>query len=163
MARIHAKRGELDIALAEAQKSIDLNPSFAYAYFGLGDALLNLYRFEEALEMFNTAARLSPRDPHTWSFIHHQGWSLLGLKRYEEVVDVVRQALLSPNAGFYPYLPMISALGHLGRQEEARDAIEQLYELHPGYSCATARQQLSVKSDYLEQIIDGMRKAGLPE
>ncbi len=163
LARTHAKGGELDIALAEAQKSIDLNPSFAYAYFGLGDVLMHLYRFEEAIEMFDTAARLSPRDPHTWTFIHHQAWPLLSLKRYEEAVDVERRALLSPNAGFYPYLPLISALGHLGRQKEAKVAIEQLHELHPGYSCATARKQLSITSDYGEQIIDGMRKAGLPE
>ena len=113
--------------------------------------------------MFDRAARLSPRDPHTGTFIHHQAWPLILLGRFEEAVDVERRALLSPNASYYPYLPLISALGHLGRHEEAKDAIERLHELRPGYSCATARRQMNVTDAFGELIIDGLRKAGLPD
>ncbi len=74
-----------------------------------------------------------------------------------------RRALLSPNTGFYPYLTLISALGHLGRQAEAKEVIERLHELQPGHSCSTAWRQLSVSGNFAEQIIDGLRKAGLPE
>jgi adenylate cyclase len=163
LGRVQIRRGEFDIALAEAQKAVELNPSFAHAYLGLGDALMHLYRFEEALANFETAARLSPHDPHYWTFIHHQAWPLLALKRYEEAIKVERRALLNPNAGFYPYLPLISALGHLGREQEARKAIERLQDLQPGYSCSTTRRQLTVTDEFAKQIIDGLLKAGLPE
>ncbi|GAF86678.1 unnamed protein product, partial [marine sediment metagenome] len=91
LGRILGKRGENHKARAECQKAIDLNPSLPHAYFGLGDALLYLRRFGEALEMLKVAARLSPRDPHHWVFVHHQAVALLGLKRYEEVVDMERR------------------------------------------------------------------------
>ena len=107
--------------------------------------------------------RLSPRDPHHWTFLNLQAVALLGLKRYEEAVDVERRALLSSNAGFYPYAPLISALGHLGRKKEAQDAIEQLRHLQPGYSCERHRQQFPIFDAFAEHYVDGMRKAGLPE
>ena len=163
LGRIQVQRGEVDIACAEAKKAIELNPSFAYAYLGLGEALMHDYRFEEALTNFKAAARLGRRDPHMWTFFHFQAWPLLALKRYEEAVEAERRALLSPNAGFYPYLPLIAALGHLGRQEDAKEAIERLHELQPGYSCQTMRRQITVSGDFAEQVIGGLRKAGLPE
>jgi hypothetical protein len=113
--------------------------------------------------MLKVAARLSPRDPHHWTFLNLQAVALLGLKRYEEVVDMERRALLSSNAGFHPYAPLISALGHLGRKKEAQDAIEQLRHLQPGYSCERHRQQFPIFDAFAEHYVDGMRKAGLPE
>ncbi|MDK1021882.1 MAG: tetratricopeptide repeat protein, partial [Candidatus Hydrogenedentes bacterium] len=163
LGRILAKRGEYHKAHAECQMAIDLNPSLPHAYFGLGDALLYLRRFGEALEMLEVAARLSPRDPHNWVFVHHQAIALLGLKRYEEAVDVERRALLSSNAGFYPYVPLISALGHLGRKKEAQEPIEQLRHLQPDYSCVWLRSQFPNFDEFAEHYVDGLRKAGLPE
>ena len=163
LGRILGKRGEYHEARAECQRAIDLNSSFPHAYFGLGDALLYLRRFGEALEMLEVAARLSPRDPHHWAFVHLQAVALIGLKRYEEAVEVERRALLSPNAGFYPYVTLISALGHLGRKKEAQDAIEQLCHLQPDYSCERHRQQFPIFDEFAEHYVDGLRKAGLPE
>jgi adenylate cyclase len=163
LGRIYGKRGEYHKARAECQKAIDLNPSLPHAYFGLGDALLYLRQFGEALEMLQVAARLSPRDPHHWAFVHHQAVALLGLKRYEEAVDMERRALLSSNASFHPYATMISALGHLGRKKEAQEPIEQLRHLQPGYSCERHKRQFPIFDDFAEHYVDGMRKAGLPE
>jgi TolB-like protein/Flp pilus assembly protein TadD len=162
LCRILASRGDFRSACAEGEKAIDLNPSFAYAYFGLGHALLGLRSFEEALKMFETAAHLSPRDPHNWVFIHYQAYPLIGLERYEEAVEVERRALLSPNADFFPYVPLISALGHLGRKEEAKEAIGRLLRLQPGYTCTISGGD--VHWDGIdEKIFDGLRRAGLPE
>ncbi|MBW8056068.1 MAG: adenylate/guanylate cyclase domain-containing protein, partial [Nitrospira sp.] len=163
LGRILGKRGEYHKARAECQKAIDLNPSLPHAYFGLGDALLYLRQFGEALEMLQVAARLSPRDPHHWAFVHHQAVALLGLKRYEEAVDMERRALLSSNASFHPYATMISALGHLGRKKEAQEPIEQLRHLQPGYSCERHKRQFPIFDEFAEHYVDGMRKAGLPE
>ena len=163
LGRILGKRGEYHKARAECQKAIDLNPSLPHAYFGLGDALLYLRQFGEALEMLQVAARLSPRDPHHWVFVHHHAVALLGLKRYEEAVDMERRALLSSNASFHPYATMISALGHLGRKKEAQEPIEQLRHLQPGYSCERHKRQFPIFDEFAEHYVDGMRKAGLPE
>lgn len=163
LGRIYVRRGEYQVARHELERAIELNPSSAHSYFGLGEALVHLRKFEEALASFQTAYRLSPRDPHAWAFLHHQAWAYLGLERYEEVVAVERRALQSSTTGFWPYLPLISALGHLGKREEAKRAVDELYRLQPGYTCARARRHLTVSAFFLESIVEGMRKAGLPE
>ncbi len=163
LGRAYILRRELDIACGEFQKAIELNPSFAYAYYGLGVALLDLSRFEEALENFRYAERLSPRDPHAWAFIHYQAWPLFAWERYEEVVDLERQALRNPNAGFWPYLVLIAALGHLGWKDEAAKELERLQFIQPGYACDKARRHLDdAMSPLTDRVIDGLRKAGLP-
>jgi adenylate cyclase len=164
LGRVHVMHHELEIACAEFETAIDLNPSFAYPYFGLGIALLDLSRFEQAHEKFKIAQRLSPRDPHAWAFIHYQAWPLLGLKRYEEVIGLERRALRNPNAGFWPYIPLLAALGQLGRKDEAKKELEKLQELQPAYSCTKARRHLvDAVNPIIDQVIDGLRKAGLPE
>jgi len=163
LGRILGRRREYHKSCAECQKAIDLNPSYPHAYFGLGDTLLFLRHFDESLEMLQTAERLSPRDPHRWTFLHHQALGFIGLERYEEAVDVAHRALLSPNASFFPYVPMISALGHLGHDQEARQAIEQLRLVRPNYSCDRQRQQFTDIDAFAEHYIDGLRKAGMRE
>ncbi|MCZ6744006.1 MAG: hypothetical protein O7D31_04920, partial [Alphaproteobacteria bacterium] len=89
--------------------------------------------------------------------------ALIGLKRYVEAVKTERRALLSSNVGFFPYVGLISALGHLGRKEEAGEAIERLQALQPNFSCGRLRQQFPFDDEFPEHLIEGLRKAGLPE
>ncbi len=161
--RILGRLGKYEEACAECKIAIDLNPSLPHAYFGLGESLLLLRRFEDSLEMLQLAERLSPRDPHHWPFVHFQAIALIGLKRYEEAVKTERRALLSSNVGFFPYVGLISALGHLGRKEEAGEAIERLQSLQPNYSCGRLRQQFPFDDEFSEHLIDGLRLAGIPE
>jgi tetratricopeptide (TPR) repeat protein len=62
---------------------------------------------------------------------------------------------------------LAAALAHLGRLDEARQAIQPGFALAPGFTIA--RYRAGVQSDnptYLaqrERIIEGMRKAGVPE
>ena len=161
--RILGRLGKYEEACAECKIAIDLNPSLPHAYFGLGESLLLLRRFEDSLEMLQIAERLSPRDPHHWPFVHFQAIALIGLKRYEEAVKTERRALLSSNVGFFPYVGLISALGHLGRKEEAGEAIERLQSLQPNYSCGRLRQQFPFDDEFSEHLIDGLRLAGIPE
>jgi len=163
LGRILGRRGKYEEACAECKIAIDLNPSLPHAYFGLGESLLLLRRFEDSLEMLQIAERLSPRDPHHWPFVHFQAIALIGLKRYEEAVKTERRALLSSNVGFFPYVGLISALGHLGRKEEAGEAIERLQSLQPNYSCGRLRQQFPFDDEFSEHLIDGLRLAGIPE
>ena len=163
LGRVEILRHELDTACLEFKKAIDLNPSFAYSYFGLGIALLDMSKYELALSQFKTAQALSPRDPHGWTFIHYQAWPLLALERYEQVVEIERTALRSPNAGFWPYLPLIAALGYLGRKDEAKRELANLEKIQPNYSCASARRYLKTAvNPIIDQVIEGLRRAGLP-
>jgi tetratricopeptide (TPR) repeat protein len=55
--QIHAQ------ALAEAQRSIDLNPNFALGFFSLGLVRVHIGHFTEALDSLLRSLRLNPNDP----------------------------------------------------------------------------------------------------
>jgi adenylate cyclase len=57
---------------------------------------------------------------------------------------------------------MISALGHLGRVDEARDVRRELKEINPDYSFVKHVGRLPLKDRaVLELLLDGYKKAGL--
>ena len=62
-----------------------------------------------------------------------------------------------------------AALAQLGRLDEARSAIETGLELDPGFAVSRFRTNVAARSDnptYLagtERLLDGLRKAGVPE
>ena len=62
------------------------------------------------------------------------------------------------------YWSMIPALVQLGRTDEARSAVLIFLELAPNATVNRLRELLPVRNpDYLNLILDGMTKAGLPE
>ena len=162
LGRVHILQRRLDVACLEFNKAIDLNPTFAYAYFGLGIALLDMAKYELSLEQFKIAERLSPRDPHAWAFVHYQAWPLIGLGRYETALERERIALTSPNAGFWPYIPLIAAQGYLNRTDEAKADIDKLNSILPGYTCARAKAHLiNAVNPLTDTVLQGLSKAGL--
>jgi adenylate cyclase len=59
---------------------------------------------------------------------------------------------------------MASALAHLERMDEAAAAIARLLELVPNLTVSGLRKRWPLRNkDRLEMILDGLRRAGLPE
>ena len=90
----------------------------------------------------------------------------MGLGRFDEAVAAAKKALrenpfiLRENPfTAIAYRCLASALVHLGREAEAREAAAGLLELEPSF-----RISEWTAGRWLAQIyIDGLRKAGLPE
>jgi hypothetical protein len=58
----------------------------------------------------------------------------------------------------------MSALGHLGRSEDARDAIRRAREKKPDVSIAYVDEALPITDPGCREIfLEGLRKAGLPD
>jgi len=57
------ENGELDMALAQIQEAIDINPANAAWHFNKGLTLDALERFNEAIETYRAALELTPDDP----------------------------------------------------------------------------------------------------
>jgi tetratricopeptide (TPR) repeat protein len=89
------------------------------------------------------------------------------LSRDEEAVALLRRAVETNRNYPVAYFWLGAALAHLGRLGEARDAVQTGLALNP--SLTIARHRSGGSSDnptYLEQherVLDGMRKAGVPE
>ena len=164
LGRILSMQCQYDEATLELERAIELNPSFGRAYFGLASVAVYSANYTQALEPIDTAIRLSPADPHLWTFYNIKARALTGLEQYEEAVYWARKAVRQPSATFWCDLALVSALGYLGREDEARLAIQELYRKKPGYSLEQYTRDDFVLAPAAHQlVIEGLRKAGLPE
>jgi TolB-like protein len=90
--------GQHDRALSELKVALDLNPSFALGYVGLGWALLRAGRFAEATAATERALRLSPVDSFSGFYTAIHGLALLAAQRFSEALPVLR-ASVAASAG----------------------------------------------------------------
>lgn len=124
-------------------------------------------RPRDALARFDLALRLSPRDPLAWSYQTLRAASLYFLGRYDEAIAAARDAMRTQLEDVvWPLVHWAGSLGQLGRSEEAVVVISELRRKRPGLTIAGFRawphnESRSVGS--LEKMLDGLRKAGLPE
>ena len=87
-------RGEGDVSIPEIETAIELNPNFARAFVWLGFA----HKWcrgdtpEIEVECYDTALRLSPRDPMRWFCLMHKGSALRMLRRHDEAVALDRKS-----------------------------------------------------------------------
>jgi TolB-like protein/Flp pilus assembly protein TadD len=164
LGRILSMQHEFEEATMELKTAIELNPSFGRAYFGLASVAVYAGNYAQALEPIDTAIRLSPADPHLWTFYNIKSRARVGLGKYEEAEYWARKAVRLPSATFWSDLALVSTLGYLGRENEARLAIQDLYRKKPGYSLEQyARDDFVLTPAAHQVVVEGLRKAGLPE
>lgn len=153
-----------DEATAALNLAMELNPSFAQAYFAQGFSFLWSGRAIEAEALLDRATMLSPRDYHVWSFHHVRAWARFSLGELEAAVRFAREATRQPNATYRAFATLTASLGGLGKGAESERAATELLERKPDYSGAFARQELFFCSDdaFVERFIAGLRAAGIP-
>ena len=79
---------QTELALAEAQRGIALDPNSASGYFFLADVLNALGKATQALIAIENAIRLDPRN--TTNYLYEQGWSYRLLGRWDEAISSLR-------------------------------------------------------------------------
>jgi hypothetical protein len=71
---------------------------------------------------------------------------------------------MHPETGIWGNCVLVAALGQLDRLEEAADALTVLLRREPKFSCKFFLDALiAVGSEFREHMIEGLRKAGVPE
>ncbi len=134
LGRTLSVQGDYPAAIAELRAALDLNPSFALAHYALGLALLASGQgAQQALRELAAARQLSPHDPYMWLFEMQTANAHISLGQFEEAEHFARSAMRRPGAGYWAYAALASALGNLGRIEEARPVCETLlnFVAHP--------------------------------
>jgi len=161
--RVHSMLGYHDVGISKVEEAVALNPNDAMSHHFLGWTLCFAGRSEEAIPHFDDAMRLSPRDIFLTGMMTYRAVALFHLERYEEALDWVQRASLSPDPRSMTFALLTAVLAKLGRQEEARVALEGLLAHAPGMSCAKYRENPFGASEMMERIVDALREAGLPE
>ena len=149
---------------AQLESAIELNPSFAQAYFALGFCLTNSDRPSEALPHFDRALLLSPHDPHIWTFHHMRAMAHFRLGEMTDAERYVRAAVRQPNATYWPFATLCALLGDLGKIAEAEAIADRLTRMKPGYTLAFARQDFfyTRPGPFVERYLRGLTSAGIP-
>jgi TolB-like protein/Flp pilus assembly protein TadD len=154
-------------AIGELQQALALNRNLGAAHAWTGQAKITLGRAEEAEAHVNEALRLSPNDAVAFMWTHMRGLAKLHLGADEEAVTLFRRSVDASRNYPLNHFYMAAALALLGRLDEARAEVKAGHALAPGYSIA--RFLSMAESDnptYLKQrerILEGLRKAGVPE
>ena len=141
-----------------------MNPNLSIAYAYLSNALAFLGCPEEALAAAERANRGSPRDPERYMCYIGIMNAHFAAERYEECVKAVEYgALLKPN--FYGvHFGMAMALPYLGRIEEAEQALQRARKVMPRLTLkSTARNPMFAHEADVARMLEGLRRAGLPE
>jgi len=164
---IFTKRAAQGIAECEHALTLDRNLASAHSIIGLGKIFIG--RAEETETHVLEALRLSPRDTMAYTWISYAGIAKNILGGYEQAVTWCRRSIEAnrnhPTAWFH----LATALARLSRLDEARFAAEAGLALTPAFALSRAHANWTAYSDnptyltQLEPILEGMRKAGVPE
>jgi tetratricopeptide (TPR) repeat protein len=161
--RMRSMLGHHDVAISKFEEAIALNPNDAMSHHFLSAALCSAGRAKEAIPHIDHAMRLSPHDIFLTEMLIHRAFLLFDLECYEEAFEWVRRARLSPNPRSMTFALLSAVLTKLGRQEEARAALNDLLAHAPGMSCAKYRGNAFGAPKVMERFVDALREAGLPE
>jgi TolB-like protein len=162
--RVQLARREYGSALVENRRAVELNPTFAAAYCGLGDSLCYEGRYDEAIAQFARSVELGAHDPQRWAFLSYGALTLLFAGRYDEALDWADQAASLPNCQYWTTAHRVVALARLERRAEAAAAVRVLLAQCPGFSVEYARRKLFYlkRPEQLELYLGGLTEAGVP-
>jgi adenylate cyclase len=158
-----------DAALAAYDRAIALDRNHAAAYVGRARNLNVIGRSAEALAPVERAIRLSPRDPdlYVWYFVLCHANTHLA--RDAQAIEWCLKSLATGKTFWFAYVDLASAYAWRRQNTEAATAVAELLKLRPGYTVQTLVQEGSEVSDNpafrkeYRRIVEGARKAGLPE
>ncbi|MBT8364923.1 MAG: adenylate/guanylate cyclase domain-containing protein [Deltaproteobacteria bacterium] len=168
MMRIYRVQGKFDNAISEGKKAVALNPNGARPHIFLAASLRYGGRPEEAIIHAKKAMRLEPYYP-AWFMGNLAGpYEMVG--RYEEANAIWKKLLKRALKGEIPPLLVHERLAisyaRLDRMEEAQAHAAEILKIKPDYKVEFYRNRkarLYKDKVYLENQVDLLRKAGLPE
>ena len=152
-----------DRALEELRIALHLNPSFALGRMVHGWALTRAGQFDAAVVESERAVRMSPLDSFSGFYTSIHGLTLLGARRFEEALPYLRASVAEFVNFSGHYNSLISCCGHLGLIEEAQGFIATRSRMGPDMRLSVLRQHIPARFANRDILLEGMRKAGVPE
>ena len=153
--------GDYETAIDYCDRAVACNPNESVAWLFKGGVYRFAGQYEEAIQSFERGIRLSPLSPFLPGFFAGIGTALSELRRFDEAVAVFKQALRQNSSLGVVFRGLASALAHLGRDAEAREAAGRLLEVDPTFTISGWIARGGQTNSKL--LIEGLRKAGLPE
>jgi adenylate cyclase len=167
-AEVLANKHEWRAAIAEAETAIAYDRNNALAHAAMGYWKQFLGRSEEGLADVETALRLSPHDGGvpSWQYFICSLHTKLG--NWEQAIEWCNKSIAGDPELFAPLVNLAVADAWAGHDKEAKDAVARIQKARPGFSL----QKLDPRDQWTDdptfktqwaRLVEGLRKAGLPE
>jgi adenylate cyclase len=153
--------GDCESEIEMADRAVARNPNSYGAWHLRGWVYRNAGLPEEAVRSFERAMRASPVDPQLHNTLAGIAAAYIELGRFEEAIVAGKKALRQNASVALAYRCLASAFAHLGRDAEAREAAARLLEVDPAFTISAWIARGGQTNSRL--LIEGLRKAGLPE
>jgi TolB-like protein len=164
---MYTNRAAEGIVECEHALALDRNLASAHANIGFGKIFIG--RAEETEAHVGEALRLSPRDTLAYTWMNHAGAARLHLCSWDKAVAWFRRSIEANRNFPCAYFRLAAAVAQLDRLNEAHSAVKAGLALNSTFAVSRVRAARTAMSDDptylagLEPILDGMRKAGVPE
>ena len=152
-------RGEFDLALSHFERAVALNPNDANGIARMGLALATSGgRADEGIALIRQAMSLNPFHPESY-------WDDLAIAtyaahHYEEALEANRRIV--GRKQYWYSARMAACYAQLGRLDEAQAQALEALRLKPDFRLSAVKLFYKNPAD-ADHVLDGMRKAGLPE
>ncbi|MBW7998553.1 MAG: tetratricopeptide repeat protein, partial [Candidatus Glassbacteria bacterium] len=167
-AGIHGVKGNFEQAIAAGERAVEASPNHVIAIQSLANNLTFAGRAEEAVVLYRKALRLSPYPP---SYIRgNAGRAHYFTGNHEEAAKTFRDYLALQKQGAKARLMrlyLIASYMELGREDDAREVVEDLLELKPDFTVGAAvklfKRRPFKDHSFVKRMSEQWRQAGLPE
>ncbi len=157
--------GEHAVAASAIERALTLNPNSAQAWNAKGWVSCFQTQPGPAIEAFQRAMRLSPLDPVHRGFTAGVAFAHMLAGQFEQGVEWANRCLREEPRFTLAMRCKMVCCAHLGRIEEAREWRERLLAIQPELTVAKyeANYAVTFPPEIVAMIVEGLRKAGLPE
>ena len=155
---VYIRQGQYDLAIAELQQALDLNPNDARIFNEMGEVLLYAGQTDNAIKFMKMGLRFNPIA--TPGIYMELGLAYYLKERYDDTVKIVQQGLAKKPDFVGYHIVIAAAYAQLGKVEDAKLSAQEVLRRHPFFeveSYGTIFRDLSDR----KHLREGLRKAGL--
>jgi DNA-binding SARP family transcriptional activator/tetratricopeptide (TPR) repeat protein len=154
---------DFEAAMYYFDRALQLNPNLAFIWALSAPTCCYTGQPDLALRRLDRYRELAPSDPlfPLWEYFYAIAYFFK--RDYERTVVVGRRAAKANPDFVNGYKPLIAALGHLGRPEEASPYIAKLLRLEPGFTVASFGSVYPFRKPFdRDHYMQGLLLAGVP-
>jgi TolB-like protein len=155
--------GDFEAGAELIDQALSLNPNLSAAWLSRGWVSVWTGQSDDAIGSFTQAMRLSPVDPHMFNMLAGMASAHLIAGRYDDA-RIWAERGVRDQPLFGPVLRVAAAsFAHTDRLDEARKMMQLVREADPKLRISNVQDRSPLRPDGLARLVEGLRKAGLPE
>jgi adenylate cyclase len=160
LCNFYTSKGEHEKALAEGEQAVSLNPRLSQAYGSYAVSLNFAGRSEEAIPLFEKAARFCPISGQSILLLP-LGDAFRDMGRFEEAVSKYKKVIQRSPDNILAHISLAATYNMMGREKEARAEAAEVLRINPKYSMDSFPKPPYKDQSQKDKLVNALRKAGL--